>query len=87
MKKRFMQSRNSGGSCRRHGPRPDVRTRTRRRSQAPARHGDGLRGRMRQRMMQALNLTDAQKQQAKAIFQQARQNAQPLEQLQENRRR
>jgi periplasmic protein CpxP/Spy len=32
----------------------------------------------RRRMMQALNLTDAQKQQAKSIFQQARETAQPL---------
>ena len=41
---------------------------------------------MRQRMMQALNLTDAQKQQAKTIFQQAKQNAQPLaQQLKQNR--
>ncbi len=44
------------------------------------------RGMMRQRLMQALNLTDAQKQQAKAIFQEARQNAQPLaQQLKDNR--
>jgi Spy/CpxP family protein refolding chaperone len=43
-------------------------------------------GMARQRMMQALNLTDAQKQQAKAIFQQARQSAQPVrQQLQQNR--
>ena len=36
--------------------------------------------------MQALNLTDAQKQQAKTIFQQAHQNAQPIAaQLQQNR--
>jgi Spy/CpxP family protein refolding chaperone len=33
---------------------------------------------LRPRMMQALNLTDAQKAQAKSIFQQARQTAQPL---------
>ena len=40
----------------------------------------------RRRMMQALNLTDAQKQQAKAIFQQARQSAQPtVQQLKQNR--
>jgi len=39
----------------------------------------------RQKMMQALNLTDAQKAQAKTIFQQARQSAQPLrEQLKQN---
>jgi Spy/CpxP family protein refolding chaperone len=44
------------------------------------------RGAMRQRMMKALNLTDAQKQQAKTIFQQAKQNAQPLrDQLKQNR--
>ena len=44
------------------------------------------RGAMRQRMMQALNLTDAQKQQAKTIFQQARETAKPLrEQLKQNR--
>jgi len=41
---------------------------------------------MRQRMMQALNLTDDQKQQAKAIFQSARQSTQPLrQQLMQNR--
>jgi Spy/CpxP family protein refolding chaperone len=41
---------------------------------------------LRRRLLQALNLTDAQKQQAKTIFQQARQNAQPLRQeLQQNR--
>ena len=44
------------------------------------------RGAFRQRMAQALNLSDAQKQQAKAIFQQAKQNAQPLaQQLKQNR--
>lgn len=48
-------------------------------------HSWARRGAMRQRMMQALNLTDAQKQQAKAIFQEARQNAQPLrDQLKQN---
>ena len=36
------------------------------------------RGMMRHRMMQQLNLTEAQQQQAKAIFQQARQSAQPV---------
>ncbi len=42
--------------------------------------------RIRQRILQALNLTDAQKQQAKSIFQQARQNAQPIrQQLKQNR--
>lgn len=41
---------------------------------------------MRHRMMQQLNLTEAQKQQAKAIFQQARQSVQPeVRQLRENR--
>jgi Spy/CpxP family protein refolding chaperone len=39
-----------------------------------------------ERMMQALNLTSAQREQAKGIFQQARQNAQPLrDQLRQNR--
>jgi Spy/CpxP family protein refolding chaperone len=36
------------------------------------------RGMFRQRMARALNLTDAQKAQAKAIFQEAKQTAQPL---------
>ncbi len=41
---------------------------------------------MRGRMFQALDLTDAQKQQAKAAMQQAKQNAEPLmKQLRENR--
>lgn len=54
-------------------------------SQRAGRHFAGRRG-MRQHMMQALNLTDAQKQQAKTIFQQARQNAKPFrEQLKQNR--
>jgi periplasmic protein CpxP/Spy len=40
----------------------------------------------RNRMMQALNLTDAQKQQAKTIFQQSRQSVAPvLQQLKQNR--
>jgi Spy/CpxP family protein refolding chaperone len=44
------------------------------------------RARARRRMLQALNLTDAQKAQAKTIFQQARQSNQPLrQQLQQNR--
>src|SRR6476469_6723346 len=44
------------------------------------------RGAIRQRMAQELNLNDAQKEQAKTIFQQARQNAQPLaQQLKQNR--
>ena len=59
----------------------------------PAQPGAGTRqnwaarkGAGRQRMLRALNLTDAQKQQAKTIFQQARQNAQPLaQQLKQNR--
>ena len=45
-----------------------------------------FRQRVRQRMMQALNLTPAQREQAKTIFQQARQNAQPFtQQLRQNR--
>jgi len=41
---------------------------------------------LRRHMMQALNLTGAQKQQAKAIFQQARQDSQPVaQQLRQNR--
>ena len=41
---------------------------------------------MRRHLMEALNLTDAQKQQAKTIFQEARQSAQPLRQeLRQNR--
>jgi len=41
---------------------------------------------MRQRMIQALNLTDAQQQQANSIFQQAKQQAQPIvQQLKQNR--
>lgn len=53
---------------------------------APARPMAGARARIRNRMMQNLNLTDAQKQQAKAIFQQARQTAQPIrQQLKQNR--
>src|SRR3954453_5463984 len=43
-------------------------------------------GAVRQRMMQALNLSDAQKAHAKTIFEQAKQNAQPLaQQLKQNR--
>jgi Spy/CpxP family protein refolding chaperone len=53
---------------------------------APAKPMAGMHARIRNRMMQNLNLTDAQKQQAKAIFQQARQTAQPIrQQLQQNR--
>ena len=41
---------------------------------------------MRHRMVQALNLSDSQKQQAKAIFQQTRQTAKPIaDQLKQNR--
>jgi Spy/CpxP family protein refolding chaperone len=55
-------------------------------SNAPERQGHPFRGQMRQRFMQALNLTDAQKQQAKAIFQQARETSKPIrEQLKANR--
>jgi Spy/CpxP family protein refolding chaperone len=44
------------------------------------------RGMARQRMMQALNLTDSQKQQAKAIFQQTRENTKPIvDELKTNR--
>ena len=43
-------------------------------------------GAVRGRMLGQLNLTDAQKQQARAIFQQAKQNAEPLaKQARENR--
>lgn len=50
---------------------------------APAHRGRGM---MRHRMAQALNLTDAQKQQAKTVFEQAKQNAQPVaQQLKTNR--
>jgi Spy/CpxP family protein refolding chaperone len=59
---------------------------------APAAQANAGKGRaamkhaVRKRMMQALNLTDSQKQQAKAIRQQARQNAEPLRaQLKQNR--
>jgi len=42
--------------------------------------------RMRQHMMKALNLTDAQKQQAKAIFQETREKTQPIRtELRQNR--
>ena len=52
----------------------------------PGKMRAGRKGAVRKRMMQQLNLTDAQKAQAKAIFQQAKQNAQPLkEQLKQNR--
>jgi Spy/CpxP family protein refolding chaperone len=43
-------------------------------------------GMMRHRMLRALNLTDAQKQQAQTIFQQTKQNVQPLaQQAKQNR--
>jgi Spy/CpxP family protein refolding chaperone len=43
-------------------------------------------GMLRGRLAQALQLTDAQKEQAKSIFEQVRQTAQPLnQQLQQNR--
>jgi periplasmic protein CpxP/Spy len=52
----------------------------------PGKMRAGRRGAVRKRMMERLNLTDAQKAQAKAIFQQAKQNAQPLkQQLKQNR--
>jgi periplasmic protein CpxP/Spy len=52
----------------------------------PGKMRAGMKGAMRKRMMERLNLTDAQKAQAKAIFQQAKQNAQPVkEQLKQNR--
>lgn len=48
--------------------------------------GFGHRGQMLQRFAQALNLTDDQKAQAKSIFQDARQSAQPImKQLMEER--
>ena len=51
----------------------------------PAVHHNFVRRHM-QRIAQALNLTDAQKAQAKTIFQQARQSSQPLrQQLKQNR--
>ncbi len=53
---------------------------------APGKPAAGTHARAHHRMMQDLNLTDAQKQQAKAIFQQARQTAQPIrQQLRQNR--
>jgi Spy/CpxP family protein refolding chaperone len=48
--------------------------------------GKAVKALLQRRMMKALNLTDAQKQQAKTIRQSARQTAQPLvQQLQQNR--
>lgn len=53
---------------------------------APAQTAVKPRALVRRRLIQALDLTAAQKQQAKAIFQQARQNAQPIrQQLKQNR--
>jgi periplasmic protein CpxP/Spy len=52
----------------------------------PQRPGFGIRGAIRQRVLRNLNLTDSQKAQAKTIFQQARQAAQPVrQQIQQNR--
>src|SRR5437870_503209 len=46
----------------------------------------GVQRAVRHRMMAALNLTDAQKQQAKTIFEQSKQNAQPIvAQVKQNR--
>ena len=53
---------------------------------SPAKPPFARRAAMRRHLMEALNLTDAQKQQAKTIFQEARQSAQPLRQeLRQNR--
>ena len=53
---------------------------------ASARAPQGLRTAVHRRLLQALNLTDAQKAQAKSIFQQAWQTAQPLaQQAKQNR--
>jgi len=53
---------------------------------AGARKGQGIRAVLQKRMMQSLNLTDAQKQQIKTIRQGARQTAQPVAQeLKQNR--
>ncbi len=52
----------------------------------PAKPGVMQHRALRQRMMKNLNLTDAQKQQAKGIFQQAKQTAKPLrDQLKQDR--
>jgi Spy/CpxP family protein refolding chaperone len=52
----------------------------------PAGHMMERRGEFHERMMQELNLTDAQKQEAKAIFEQARATAKPVrEELKQNR--
>jgi periplasmic protein CpxP/Spy len=53
---------------------------------APATPAVRPRGMVRRRLFKALDLTDAQRQQARTIFQQARQNAQPIQQqLKQNR--
>ena len=53
---------------------------------APGKTWHARRGAFQHRMLQQLNLTDAQKEQAKALFQQARQTAQPIaQQLRQNR--
>ena len=53
---------------------------------APAQTSVKPRALVRRRLIKALDLTAAQKQQAKTIFQQAKQNAQPIrQQLQQNR--
>src|SRR5262245_55372091 len=59
-------------------------------SSPPVHSGTGQmrarRGQMRQKMMQELNLTDAQKAQAKTIFQGAREKSRPLrDQLRQDR--
>ena len=46
---------------------------------APGKARQALRAGVRRRLVQALSLTDAQKQQAKTIFQQAHQTAAPLQ--------
>jgi len=52
----------------------------------PARGRPGLGANLRQRVIKNLNLTDAQKAQAKTIFQQAKQSAAPLQaQLKQDR--
>ena len=54
--------------------------------QSPAQRWQHRRGRMFDRMAARLNLTDAQKQQARSIMQSARQSARPIvEQLKQNR--
>ena len=54
--------------------------------QPPAGHHMARRGQFRQRMMQQLNLSEAQKQEAKGIFEQARATAKPVrEELRQNR--